>query len=75
MIRHTTASHLLRAGVDINTIRAWLGHVSLNTTNIYAETDLETKAKALASCEPDGEDRREKPWRDQTDLMTFLKSL
>src|SRR5262249_27467280 len=38
-IRHTTATHLLRAGVDINTIRAWLGHVSLNTTNIYAETD------------------------------------
>ena len=31
-IRHTTAVHLLRAGVDINTIRAWLGHVSLETT-------------------------------------------
>jgi site-specific recombinase XerD len=36
VIRHTTATHLLQAGVDINTIRAWLGHVSLNTTNIYA---------------------------------------
>jgi site-specific recombinase XerD len=46
-IRHTTATHLLRAGVDINTIRAWLGHVSIDTTNIYAETDLEIKAKAL----------------------------
>jgi site-specific recombinase XerD len=46
--RHTTATHLLRAGVDINTIRAWLGHVSIDTTNIYAETDLEMKAKALA---------------------------
>jgi integrase/recombinase XerD len=34
--------------VDINTIRAWLGHVSLDTTNIYAEVDLEMKAKALA---------------------------
>jgi len=49
-IRHSTACHLLRAGVDINTIRAWLGHVSLDTTNIYAETDLEMKAKALAMC-------------------------
>ncbi len=29
-IRHTTATHLLRAGVDINTIRAWLGHVAGN---------------------------------------------
>jgi len=49
--RHTTATHLLRAGVDINTVRAWLGHVSLDTTNIYAEIDLEMKAKALAKCE------------------------
>ena len=39
---------MLRAGVDINTIRAWLGHVSLDTTHIYAEVDLEMKAKALA---------------------------
>ena len=39
--RHSTASHLLRVGVDINTIRAWLGHVSLETTNRYAEADLE----------------------------------
>ena len=43
--------HLLRAGVDINTIRAWLGHVSIDTTNVYAEIDLEMKAKALAHCE------------------------
>ena len=49
--RRTTATHLLRAGVDINTIRAWLGHVSIDTTNIYAETDLEMKARALATCE------------------------
>jgi integrase/recombinase XerD len=47
-IRHTTAVHLLRAGVDINTIRAWLGHVSLDTTHIYAEVDLKMKADALA---------------------------
>lgn len=51
VIRHTTATHLLRSGVDINTIRAWLGHVSLVTTNVYAEVDLEMKAKALANCE------------------------
>ncbi len=54
VVRHTTATHLLRAGVDINTIRAWLGHVSLTTTNIYAEADLEMKAKALALCEVKG---------------------
>jgi hypothetical protein len=41
---------MLRAGVDINTIRAWLGHVSIDTTNVYAEVDLETKAQMLATC-------------------------
>src|SRR5581483_679422 len=44
-IRHTTATHLLRAGVDLNTIRAWLGHVSLNTTNVYAEVDLRDESQ------------------------------
>jgi len=35
-----------RAGVDMNTIRTWSGHVSLNTKNICADVDLEMKAKA-----------------------------
>src|SRR5580765_2973282 len=48
--RRGARAHLLRAGVDINTIRAWLGHVSLDTTNIYAEVDLAMKAKALGEC-------------------------
>jgi integrase/recombinase XerD len=73
-IRHTTATHLLRAGVDINTIRAWLGHVSINTTNIYAETDLEMKAKALGLCAVKGK-RSAKHWRDNHDLMAFLAQL
>ena len=73
-IRHTTATHLLRAGVDINTIRAWLGHVSLNTTNVYAEVDLEMKAKALANCEIGGS-RAQTPWREQADVMAFLRAL
>jgi integrase/recombinase XerD len=78
VIRHSTATHLLRAGVDINTIRAWLGHVSLETTNRYAEVDLEMKAKALATCAvkeagpiPD----RKALWRKDRDLMAFLTSL
>jgi integrase/recombinase XerD len=73
-IRHTTATHLLRAGVDINTIRAWLGHVSLNTTNVYAEVDLEMKAKALATCEV-GSAQPQKHWRDDVALLQFLRSL
>lgn len=74
-LRHTTAVHLLRAGVDINTIRAWLGHVSLDTTNIYAEIDLEMKAKALASV--DITDLPTAPRRSpsQQPLLTFLQQL
>ena len=77
--RHTTAVHLLRAGVDINTIRAWLGHVSLETTNRYAEVDLEMKAKALETCAvppPTTARNRAKPgWQKDRDLMAFLASL
>jgi integrase/recombinase XerD len=73
-IRHTTATHLLRAGVDINTIRAWLGHVSLTTTNVYAEVDLEMKAKALSGCDV-GDTDPGKPWREDAGLMAFLRNL
>ena len=73
-IRHTTATHLLRSGVDINTIRAWLGHVSLATTNVYAEVDLEMKAKALANCEVDAQTSG-KPWKEDSRLMDFLRAL
>jgi site-specific recombinase XerD len=73
-IRHTTATHLLQAGVDINTIRAWLGHVSINTTNIYAEVDLNMKARALACCEIE-EDVTPTHWRDNKSLMNFLDAI
>lgn len=74
VIRHTTACHLVLAGVDINTIRAWLGHVSISTTNIYAEIDLTLKASAVALCEV-GQQRPGRSWKEDKDLMAFLKSL
>ena len=74
-IRHSTAVHLLRAGVDINTIRAWLGHVSIDTTNIYAEIDLEMKARALAKCDVGEVGRQDKRWTQDRGLMAFLRSL
>jgi len=57
--RHTTALHLLQAGVDLNTIRCWLGHADVTTTNRYVEIDLEMKRKALSSMDaPTGQNRR-----------------
>jgi site-specific recombinase XerD len=74
VIRHTTACHLVLAGVDINTIRAWLGHVSISTTNIYAEIDLTLKANAVALCEV-CQPKSGRSWKEDKDLMAFLKSL
>ena len=72
-LRHTTATHLLRAGVDINTIRSWLGHVSLDTTLIYAEVDLEMKARALGMCSISGP--KKSAQTERSDLMSFLNAL
>ena len=72
-IRHTTAMHLLRAGVDINTIRAWLGHVSLQTTHVYAESDLEMKSRAPATCEASLA-RRLRPRSAPHGLIGFLRN-
>lgn len=77
--RHTAAVHLLEAGVEVNVIRAWLGHVSLDTTNRYAEITVQMKAQALEACEPPahasaGHHRRGK-WRDDASLLEWLKSL
>jgi integrase/recombinase XerD len=75
-IRHTTATHLLRSGVDINTIRAWLGHVSIDTTNIYAEVDLQRKAEVLAHSNAlRTTNPGRKHWRDDPSLVSFLRSL
>jgi integrase/recombinase XerD len=73
VIRHTTACHLVLAGVDMNSIRAWLDHVSISTTTIYAEMDLTLKANAVALCEVD-QPRTGRSWEDKN-LMAFLKSL
>ena len=73
VLRHTTACHLVFAGVDINTVRAWLGHESIDTTNVYAEINLKMKADAMALCdvaEPDAD----RPWKEDKSLMAFLKS-
>lgn len=74
VVRHTIACHLVLAGVDINAIRAWLWHASISTTNIYAEVDLTLKANAVALCEV-GAQRLGRSWKEDKDLMAFLKSL
>lgn len=73
-LRHSTASHLLEAGVDINTIRAWLGHVSVDTTNVYAEVNARMKAEALQTCKVEINGGKAKCWK-KNDIMDFLASI
>jgi len=77
--RHTTAVHLLESGVEVNVIRAWLGHASLETTNRYAEITLRTKQAALEKCiAPRLADERilRKPvWQTDAALLHRLQSL
>ncbi len=78
-LRHSTAVHLLEAGVEVNVIRAWLGHVSLETTNRYAELTLRMKAEALAQCEPPTQSFEKSlgnlRWREDEDLLKWLDSM
>ena len=74
VLRHTAACELVRAKVDINTIRALLGHASLDTTNVYAEIDLAMKAAALALCDA-AEPGPSRPWKEDKGVMAFLNSL
>jgi integrase/recombinase XerD len=75
-IRHSTAIHLLRSGVDLSTIAHWLGHVSVNTTNKYLAIDLDAKREALAKAKPllQGGCHLGK-WRKDPNLIAWLEAL
>jgi integrase/recombinase XerD len=74
VLRHTAAMRLLTAGIDIATIALWLGHQSIETTQIYLHADMTIRDKAVARTTPTGtRPGRYKPTDD--DLMAFLRSL
>ena len=73
--RHSTAVHLVAAGVDITVIRSWLGHVSLDTTNHYAQANLETKRKALDRLEASTNVAKPPRWKRDASVMAWLNAL
>ena len=76
--RHTSAVHMLEAGIEVNVIREWLGHVDVSTTNRYAEINTNTKLAALRATEPldVSEGFRTTPiWRTDETLLNWLSSL
>ena len=75
-MRHSTAVHLLRAGVDITTISHWLGHASVTTTNRYATVDLDMKRKAIEQARPtDFVTSGPALWRTDASVLKWLESL
>jgi len=79
VLRHTTAVHLLESGVEMNVIRAWLGHANIATTDRYSEITVRAKEAAMRVCEPPpgivGAIPRRPVWRDDPSLLKWLTSL
>jgi integrase/recombinase XerD len=73
VLRHSAAMALLHSGVDCAVIALWLGHESMDTTQMYLHASLELKQQALAKTTPvNGQPGR---YRPDDDLLAFLKSL
>ncbi len=79
VFRHSAASTLLESGADLNVVRAWLGHTSLDTTHRYAEINIRTKAEAIKRCEPPVSAYEKLPkqraWNNDAALLNWLQSL
>jgi len=75
-MRHSTAVHLLKSGVDLVSISHWLGHASPNTTNRYATLDMEMKRTAIAQAQPPNDEvPGPAAWKTDTSILAWLESL
>ena len=72
-LRHTSAMNLLRRGVDITVIALWLGHESIETTQMYLHADMAIKEKALGRTTKSN--LVPKRYRPTDQLIAFLESL
>lgn len=74
VLRHTAAMELLQAGVDRSVIALWLGHESVETTQIYLDANLALKEQALAKTTPSNTKTAGR-YRPDDKLLAFLKGL
>ena len=73
-LRHSKAMHLLQAGVNLVYIRDILGHVSIQTTEIYARADSKQKREAIEKAYKNVNPEIEPLWEKDKDLLSWLKS-
>ena len=74
-LRHSKAMHLVEAGKNLIYIRDFLGHESIETTQIYAKANPEARRKALEIMDNKMNTPKMPDWNDDPDLTTFLKGL
>lgn len=74
VIRHSKAMHLLQAGVNLIYIRDILGHVSVETTEIYARADSKQKREAIEKAYADVVNIEDPVWQENKSLLSWLKS-
>ncbi len=73
--RHSKATHLLQSGVNLVYIGDFLGHVDIQTTEIYTRIDGEIKRKALEKCSNNIVSDRMPEWQRNAELMNWLKKI
>jgi site-specific recombinase XerD len=73
-VRHSTAVHLLKSGIDPASIARWLGHASVTTTNKYAVMDMEMKRNVLSKTKPLNSESPGPSWK-RPDILAWLESL
>lgn len=73
VLRHTLAMQLLQSGIERSVIALWLGHESVETTQIYLDANLALKEQVLAKAAPSKGVWR--PFKAEDSLLAFLRSL
>ncbi len=74
-MRHSTAIHLLKSGVDLVTISRWLGHTDVNTTYRYMSIDINMKREAINKAVIDENSTTVATWRSDASILKWLESL
>jgi integrase/recombinase XerD len=74
-VRHSTATFLLKSGVDLPSVSHWMGHANVTTTGRYAKVDLEMKREALARAATLGETIAPTKWRPSRSVLEWLATL